>query len=158
MTEQYFVLEGTRVRAVDFMEWAFWMEANRSKRIIQQEWIGGCLVSTVFLGINHNFLDGPPLLFETMIFHGKHDGYTARCTNWFEAHHEHAKAKLLVLQTSSTFALVFGDLARWRNLLLQRMRLRWALLQGRHFAHSNWNAQMRSFVRRLRACLSEWRR
>ena len=32
-------------------------------------------ISTVFLGIDHNFnLEGPPLLFETMIFGGIKDG------------------------------------------------------------------------------------
>lgn len=31
-------------------------------------------VSTVWLGINHNFTGvGPPLIFETMIFGGRHD-------------------------------------------------------------------------------------
>lgn len=30
--------------------------------------IGGITVSTVFLGIDHSFGSGPPLLFETMVF------------------------------------------------------------------------------------------
>lgn len=30
------------------------------------------LISTVWLGINHNFLDGPPLIFETMVFDENH--------------------------------------------------------------------------------------
>ncbi len=32
----------------------------------------GVEVSTVFLAVNHNYGDGPPLLFETMIFGGEH--------------------------------------------------------------------------------------
>lgn len=37
----------------------------------------GVLVSTVFLEIDHSFL-GPPLLFETMVFRGRCDGYQRR--------------------------------------------------------------------------------
>jgi len=36
-------------------------------------------VSTVWLGMNHNFTGvGPPLIFETMIFGGPHEGWTQR--------------------------------------------------------------------------------
>lgn len=39
-------------------------------------------VSTVFLGLDHrHFGDGPPILFESMIFGGEHDGWATRyCT------------------------------------------------------------------------------
>lgn len=38
-------------------------------RTVAQHWVRGWKVSTVWLGINHNFLPpGPPLIFETMIF------------------------------------------------------------------------------------------
>jgi hypothetical protein len=30
--------------------------------------VGGYDVSTVYVGVNHNFGDGPPLIFETMVF------------------------------------------------------------------------------------------
>ena len=37
---------------------------------VAKDMVGLFLVSTVFLGIDHNFYgDGPPLLFETMVFH-----------------------------------------------------------------------------------------
>jgi hypothetical protein len=35
--------------------------------------IGDARVSTVWLGLDHQFGDGPPLIFETMIFGGEHD-------------------------------------------------------------------------------------
>jgi hypothetical protein len=36
---------------------------------VAQDWIKGVRISTVWLGLNHNFsLEGPPLIFETMIF------------------------------------------------------------------------------------------
>ena len=37
------------------------------KRIAEST-VGGMWVSTVFLGLNHQLDDGPPLLFETMVF------------------------------------------------------------------------------------------
>lgn len=49
-------------------------------------------VSTVFLGLDHNFGDGPPLLFETMIFGGPHADFQARCSTWSEAEKQHADA------------------------------------------------------------------
>lgn len=54
------------------------------------------LVSTVFLGIDHGYVSYPPaekpvpILFETTIFNGPHDGYRDRCSTWegAEAMHE----------------------------------------------------------------------
>lgn len=50
-------------------------------------------VSTVFLGIDHNHWgEGLPLLFETMIFGGKHDQEQFRCSTWDEAVDMHEAA------------------------------------------------------------------
>lgn len=40
------------------------------KRIAEDD-IGELWVSTVWLGVNYQFRDGPPLIFETMVFRGK---------------------------------------------------------------------------------------
>jgi len=59
--------------ATDFFEWAQWME-NASRHIARDE-VSGFVVSTVFLGINHNFFGkGEPLWFETMVFRQGTDG------------------------------------------------------------------------------------
>lgn len=43
-------------------------------------------VSTVFLGVDHNFYgEGAPLLFETMVFGGEQDGYQMRWSTYDEA-------------------------------------------------------------------------
>lgn len=43
-----------------------------ASRRVAIDLVGGYHVSTVFLGIDHNFYgDGPPLLFETMVFGGE---------------------------------------------------------------------------------------
>ena len=49
-------------------------------------------VSTVFLAVNHQWGDGPPILWETMIFGGEHDGYQERYTSREEALAGHALA------------------------------------------------------------------
>jgi hypothetical protein len=47
-------------------------------------------VSTVFLGLDHNFSGkGPPILFETVVFGGEFDQYTKRCATWSEAQYQH---------------------------------------------------------------------
>lgn len=51
----------------ELFKWAVAFEKN-DHRVAWDE-IGGVQVSTVFLGIDHNFFrEGPPILFETMIF------------------------------------------------------------------------------------------
>jgi hypothetical protein len=85
-------------------EWAEWLEANREMRpyaegghIVQCGEIGDAVVSTVFLGLDHNhFGDGPPILFETMIFGGEHDQYQARYETLAEAEEGHQRALELV--------------------------------------------------------------
>lgn len=54
-------------------------------------------VSTVFLGLDHSFIDRDsdnPLIFETMIFGGKFDAheYQTRCCTWDEAEAMHMRA------------------------------------------------------------------
>lgn len=47
-------------------------------------------VSTVFLGLDHRFGEGPPLVFETMVFGGPLDQDVDRYTTWEEAEAGHA--------------------------------------------------------------------
>lgn len=53
---------------------------------------GDVRVSTIFMTINHAFNGGPPLVFETLVFGGEHDGHGARASTWDEALLDHAKA------------------------------------------------------------------
>ena len=49
------------------------MQARESKQVGGTQ-IGNIFVSTVFLGLDHSFGSGPPVLFETMIFGPARDG------------------------------------------------------------------------------------
>lgn len=52
---------------IDTMQWA--MQFRDEDRVVAKtELPDGKTVSTVFLGLNHRFGDGPPLIFETMVF------------------------------------------------------------------------------------------
>lgn len=53
---------------MSFEEWAVTFE-DTAARIVAKTTISGKFVSTVWLGLDHRFSgDGPPLIFETMIF------------------------------------------------------------------------------------------
>lgn len=54
--------------------------------------IGDVEISTVWLGLDHNFNDeGPPLIFESMIFGGNYDEEQHRYSTWAEAEEGHKK-------------------------------------------------------------------
>ena len=48
--------------------------------------VDGVKISTVFLGLDHNLSgNGPPKVFETMVFGGKYDSYQERYSSLFKA-------------------------------------------------------------------------
>lgn len=90
-------LEGkTPVKCGSVTEWAEWYE--KANRVVRQEMVGIVKVSTVFLGLDHSFGEGAPVLFETMIFGGKHDGHQERYYDWESAERGHAMAVAMVSQ------------------------------------------------------------
>jgi hypothetical protein len=97
---RYFVLDGREIVLTTYMQWMQWFENNSDERMIKQEPVGDCLVSTVFLGLNHSWdPQGPPILFETMVFETGKDGkrdmsgiFQQRCATYDEAEAMHAKA------------------------------------------------------------------
>lgn len=91
MRELYYRLLGkVAVPCRDVEEWARAFEGR--DRIVAKTDVGTMRVSTVFLGINHRFGPGDPLLFETMIFDDGDDGYQERYSTWGQAEEGHAKA------------------------------------------------------------------
>lgn len=89
MSDRY-ILDGKRaVECDDLVTWAKWF-GDRKNRRVADETIDGVRVSTVFLSLDHSFGEGPPMLFETMVFGGPMDQEQARCTTWDEAETMHA--------------------------------------------------------------------
>lgn len=66
-------------------QWLALMGRPGYQRVALDE-VGEVEVSTVWLGLNHRWADdGPPLIFETMIFGGSQDGAQWRHTSEVEA-------------------------------------------------------------------------
>lgn len=68
---EYFDRQGTPISVDD---WGRLFEDRDYQRIDYTEIEGGISVSTVWLGLNHNYGAGAPVIFETMIF-CDHEGY-----------------------------------------------------------------------------------
>ena len=94
----HFILEGEEVREVDAARWSAWFERHFVERIIARTvvheagtvYLASAEVSTVFLGLNHNwFGTGPPILFETMVFGGLLDGEMDRYATLADARAGH---------------------------------------------------------------------
>jgi len=91
MMDKYYILKDQKIVAVDLTTWAKWLEKNNANRHVKDEKIGDVRVSTVFLGLDHQWGDGPPLLFETLVFEGELDGDMERYSTWDEAEVGHAE-------------------------------------------------------------------
>jgi hypothetical protein len=102
--DKYILVGHEPVAEPDLIRWARWMEdADRHVKLSIQ---GDVRVSTVFLGLDHNFSDhGPPLLFETMAFVGHDDVGQERYATWAEAEAGHARRVAEVFKATPVLAL-----------------------------------------------------
>lgn len=83
-------LDGHKVITTsDLLEYARAFETQ--DRVVAFDKIGDLRVSTVFLGLNHQFFEGPPLWFETMVFSPELEGNEPlwRYSTWEEAETGH---------------------------------------------------------------------
>ena len=91
-------LEGHEpVKVDDIVEWAMWFENADTK--VARTTVGSATVSTVFLGLDLNFLGYTPHLFETMIFaaeNNMYNNYMWRYATWDEAVQGHEQAVAMI--------------------------------------------------------------
>lgn len=80
MRNQIFVLDkkGNPVAELDFQTWADWMW--KVDRRVADEQVGASMISTVFLGLDHNWTGDFPVLWETLVFDGPMDQECERCS------------------------------------------------------------------------------
>ncbi len=90
MSDKYLLEGKTPVPCDDLLTWG--RQFEKMDRHVGFTEHGGVRVSTVFLGLDHAWGDGPPMIFETMIFGGEHDQYQERYSTWEEAEAGHKKA------------------------------------------------------------------
>ncbi len=87
----YYILDADGKTAIPSTSEEYYMWHGRHKHQMMMEG-DRVRVSTVFLGLNHNFGDGLPILWETMIFGGEHSEYQERYSTYEEAVEGHARA------------------------------------------------------------------
>ena len=75
---------GVDGKPISMEEWGMLRRDWGIKRVAETK-LGGVYISTVWLGMDHNYGDGPPIIFETMIFGGEHDEYCDRYATLEEA-------------------------------------------------------------------------
>lgn len=107
----YTLIGQTPVPCDDITEWVQLIEAGDARTVFQAT-VDGYFVSTVFLGIDHNWSGGVPILFETMIFLRREEveeqadwelvGYQRRYSTWLEAEQGHEEAVKLTEQHAGT--------------------------------------------------------
>ncbi len=78
-------------------EWASFInrDSDQNYRHVGDEVVNGKRISTVFLGLCHNYNPHSkiPIVFETMVFNPDgHDSYQTRCATWDEAVKMHETA------------------------------------------------------------------
>lgn len=100
-----YILKGKEpIPCEDIHEWGEWMAvADRTvlKTVLEhiddsEKRVG---ISTVFLGVDHRFDKGPPILFETMVFGGPMDGEMNRYCTWEQAEQGHNSMVQQVIAT-----------------------------------------------------------
>jgi hypothetical protein len=102
------------------LEWSRDMEDRRG-RIVRQEMLwNGLWLSTVWLGLNHRCVPGPPLIFETMAFDHLGGARSADlwCERWStleEAEQGHERVKRYVSSVLFTLSLWWDEI--WKEVL-----------------------------------------
>ena len=87
----YTIDENGKHQPATIDEYSAW-DVGGKRQIARDELADGVTVSTVFLGLDHQFGNGPPLLYETMIFGGPHDQWQDRYTSRKDAERGHRAA------------------------------------------------------------------
>lgn len=145
----YWVLDSEHnpVEVLTMEEWGKFIDKNKNRRVAKTDISYKISVSTVFLGIDHNFTDeGPPILFETMVFGEpryvemfgaeriiREDLYMDRYATWDEAVRGHKKVVALLksgvkpeelrdtMSTLEERQVVFNELTEANNEELARL-------------------------------------
>lgn len=137
----YYVLIGqTAVPCEDDpLKWSR-LNFGQERRVAQTRVMTFCQVSTVFLGLDHAFFSGPPLLFETMVFwHGEHGYEQERCSTWEQAEAMHREMIDQVRRPGAVAAFVRRT---WREAVeaaREDWRDAWRELRGRPREPEMWD-------------------
>ncbi len=125
----YYDKEGNPIWST--LDWARLFE-NREYRIVKQETLWwGAFLSTVWLGLDHGWGEGKPVIFESMLVFGRTgDLDCLRYSTLEEAVHGH---KLLKAHWSNPLNLIclFAELV-WRRIRRMKWSIRKKFKRGKH--------------------------
>lgn len=85
-----YILKDKEAVEVDWKTWITLGLRTHSNPRVAEDAISESRISTVFQGIDRAHPDGPPLIFETMVFGGPLNGEMDRCSTWDQAEAMHA--------------------------------------------------------------------
>lgn len=85
--------------------WAEWR--SKAKVRVASHQVGDVRVSTVFLGVDHGYGEGLPVLWETMVFGGPHDSFQKRYSSYREARDGHTAALIMTGLLTARQAAMF---------------------------------------------------
>lgn len=103
---KYKLVDRKPVPVTDLMEWAVGLGEENNH--IAKDDVGSVHVSTVFLGLDHNYLrEGPPVLFETMVFRSGSGDEMRRYSSYEDAERGHSEMVAEVRR--SQFGIVRND-------------------------------------------------
>jgi hypothetical protein len=115
MPHQYYVLDkNNNIKPVSAARWAFTFEHHR--RVVARETVGGVIISTVFLGLDHSFnMGGPPMVFETMVFDADDSLICQRYSSWNEAVEGHRDVVMSCKAIQTVADLTIDSIINERN-------------------------------------------
>jgi len=90
MSDKYILVGHEAVPEPDARKWAEFFQ-NGNRKVARTHITSSIYVSTVFLGLDHSWGEGPPMLFETMVFGGEHNQHCTRCSTWLKAEVQHVE-------------------------------------------------------------------
>lgn len=89
--------QGRSINLVEYEE----LLKHDGYKVVDVTTINDVTISTVWLGINHNYGEGAPVIFETLVFGGTHDGSMERYNTEDEALEGHEAMVNFVLKPKS---------------------------------------------------------
>jgi len=104
----YYLNDDNSIRPCTFREWADQLRKmyETNTKHVGNEVADGKRISTVWLGLNYNSFEGPPIVFETMVFDEDRSViYCKRYSSWNEALKGHKKAVKIIKRLESLSAI-----------------------------------------------------
>lgn len=113
MTPRYYILNGhIPIPEKSVIKWGQWLETSEVARRVARTRIGGTIVSTVFLGLDHNFsmTANQPILFETAAFGTDTIDSLWRTATWDDAQAKHDEVVAEIRNRPSRKIILDGPL------------------------------------------------